>query len=540
MGHRLTDLVPYIVHRRTRYVLSWLVAITLACVQYDFARQMYASRETNDAATNRPIPNFGHTLIDFGGQWLGAHMVAAGRGKEMFSRPAQREELSKWYPTSAEAAGAKEHDADALFRFMMTATSNGPDEPSIGGPLYPPTQAVLFSPLGAMPPPKAYHLGQILLLGMGFVSGLAISGISRHRIWWPVATTFVMIAPGFGPSIHLAQNSSLSLAIVLVGWWFASRDREIAAGAVWGLLTFKPVWAVAFLLVPLLTRRWRMLAAMIVTGIALVMATVPFVGLQSWLDWLRVGDAGASLYKVDENWVFLSRDLLGIPRRWLLNFGEPMETRDRLAAGIIGWSLWSVVVLTTAAVALSRREAVIQPVGYGAGFIALGAYASCFHFIYYDSLVCMFPLTLLLSDTRRFISPVLLVVSAGPSRWAGYFGPRPIGILPTPANMTAGAAAVAVLNSFVLTAFALLLVIEQSFSTLNIEAKVHVGMISPESTFPNPLRISTGQAGTPWDTFVLLGLWAYCGARLLMRIGETQPEPTFANKPIAELPAVVR
>jgi hypothetical protein len=152
----------------------------------------------------------------------------------------------------------------------------------------------------------------------------------------------------------------------------------------------------------------------------------------------------------------------------------------------------------------------------------------------------MFPLTLLLSDTCRFIKPVILTATAVPSRWAAYYRPRPIGTVPTSTSLPTAPAAVAVLNSLVLTAFALLLVIEQSFSTLNIEAKVHVGWISPESTFPNPLRISTGQGGTPWDTFVLLGLWAYCGARLLMRIGEVPPELVFAEEPIADHPAMVR
>src|SRR5207249_4405227 len=116
---------------------------------------------------------------------------------------------------------------------------------------------------------QAYHVAQMLILAMGWVAGLAITGISRRRIWWPVATVFVMVFPGFAPSLHLAQNSALSLAIVMVGWWLVTRDCEWAGGAVWGLLAYKPVWAAAFLLVPLLTRRWRMMIGMIVVGLVL-------------------------------------------------------------------------------------------------------------------------------------------------------------------------------------------------------------------------------------------------------------------------------
>ena len=31
-----------------------------------------------------------------------------------------------------------------------------------------------------------------------------------------------------------------------------------------------------------------------------------------------------------------------------------------------------------------------------------------------------------------------------------------------------------------------------------------------------PLKFATTQMGTPWDTFVLLALWAYCGMRVVV------------------------
>ena len=64
----------------------------------------------------------------------------------------------------------------------------------------------------------------------------------------------------------------------------------------WGLLAFKPVWAVAFLLVPLLTRRWRFAAGMVLCGGGLALATLPFTGIQPWLDWLKLGSIGAEGY----------------------------------------------------------------------------------------------------------------------------------------------------------------------------------------------------------------------------------------------------
>src|SRR5207253_2803043 len=81
-------------------------------------------------------------------------------------------------------------------------------------------------------------------------------------------------------------------------WGLAVRGRNVAGGMVWGLLAFKPVWAAAFFLVPLLTRRWRFALAMLGTGAALGLATLPFVGLQTWFDWLAVGREATGLYNV--------------------------------------------------------------------------------------------------------------------------------------------------------------------------------------------------------------------------------------------------
>ena len=103
-------------------------------------------------------------------------------------------------------------------------------------------------------------------------------------------------------------------------------------GFVWGLLAFKPTWALSFLLVLVVMRRWRMLFAMASTGAGLILITLPFVGVQAWLDWLAVGEKAATLYNVDYNWISLSRDLFGFPRRFFIDFDAPLYERDNFAA----------------------------------------------------------------------------------------------------------------------------------------------------------------------------------------------------------------
>jgi arabinofuranan 3-O-arabinosyltransferase len=290
-----------------------------------------------------------------------------------------------------------------------------------------------------------------------------------------------MLFPGYFASVDLGQNSVLTLAILLWGWLWLDRGRPGRAGAIWGLLAFKPVWAVAFFLVPLLTRRWRLALGMVGTGACLVALTLPLVGLQCWFDWLAVGKEASELYNTEENWVHLSRDLLGIPRRWLLRFDRPHAERQPpwplpetsvvgrwwrqwfgtgevpgwVIPSAAGWGLWLLVLGGTAVVARRRRGQAQALTGPAAAFVLLGAWLCCFHFMYYDVLVAAFPVCLLF---------------AGPA-------PR--------------ARALWVYHRLIPGLVVLLVLLSQLLR----------------------LRPSAAAAGLaiPWDTFCLLALWLWCG-----------------------------
>jgi hypothetical protein len=210
-----------------------------------------------------------------------------------------------------------------------------------------------------------------------------------------------MCFPGFGGSLNLGQNAPLSLAVLLWGWVLLARGRDGRAGVVWGLLVYKPVWAAAFFLVPLWTRRWRMAAAMLAAGAVLSLATLPVVSLGAWLDWLAVGREAAGVYEVDENWIDQSRDLLGVARRWMIDFDRPEDQRSDPLATSLGWaSLLAVFALTTL-VAWRRREPVRRLGGPGPAFVLLGAWLCCPHFMYYDVLLAALPVVVLLADPGR-------------------------------------------------------------------------------------------------------------------------------------------
>jgi hypothetical protein len=275
----------------------------------------------------------------------------------------------------------------------------------VGGPLYPPINALLYSPLALLPPHVAYRVMQLFVLLLAPIAGLAAMRLSQGRIWWPVATTLVIAFPGFASSLNLGQNAALTFVIAIWGWALIAAGRPALGGMVWGLLAFKPVWAAAFFLVPLVARRWRACLGMLVTGGALILLTVPFVGIEGWIDWLRVGREGTETYNFDRNWIELSRDLLSLPRRWL-DFDIPWrERRDAVWPLIVGWCLVAAALELTLRVAAIRKESIRLVSGTPAAFLLVGAWLSCFHFMYYDILLTALPLVLLFLDPRKYLSP---------------------------------------------------------------------------------------------------------------------------------------
>ena len=143
---------------------------------------------------------------------------------------------------------------------------------------------------------------------------------------------------------------------------------------------------------------------MAVMGLALCLLTLPFVGWQTWLDWLTVGRAASRHYMTDEPWIFLSRDLQGIPRRYLLNFDADGRATnpDRPLPTLIGQVLWLTILGLTVVVALWRWRRPAGTDGPAAAFLMLGAWLGCFHFMYYDALLALLPVCLLLTEPPRW------------------------------------------------------------------------------------------------------------------------------------------
>jgi arabinofuranan 3-O-arabinosyltransferase len=448
----LARLGPFVLRRRVRAVLAWAAVFVVAGL-------FFYSAWTGYDRPNHPQGNIGHVYIDFSGQWLMGRMLVRGEGSFLYDKAHLYQALREAYQPD---------DAATIDGWLIESK----ERPGVGGPLYPPIEALLCYPLGLLPPQPAYRIVQVVNFSLTFVIGFLAWKLTRGRLWASVAVGVLMAFPGYGGAISLGQNSLLSLALLLLGWLLMDRGRPWSGGVVWGLLAFKPVWAVTFFVVPLLMRRWRVCVAMALTGIALILLTLPFVGWQTWLDWLTVGRAASAHYAIDEPWIFLSRDLLGVPRRYLLHFTDNVATdSNRLLPDRLGLGLWLTVAALTIFVGLWRWP---RPAGFSgtpAVFLLLGAWLSCFHFMYYDVLLAALPVYLLLEDPIH-------------RRWAS--GGRKLPDLST----RSGAALrppLALLALF--------------FLVPHIADGIDYLVTNGRPIFHSP----------PFDTFILLALWAWCG-----------------------------
>ena len=366
----------FLMRPRVRAVLAW-VSVSIAAVLF-----LYYAWTGYDRPSH-PEGNIGHVWIDFAGQWLMGRMLVRGEGPFLYNKKHLRQALDDAYQPD---------DAATIDGWLIASE----DQPNLGGPLYPPIEALLFYPLGLLSPQLAYRLVQFLNLSLTFVIGFLAWKLTRGQLWASVAVGVLLGFPGYGGAISLSQNSLLSLALLILGWLLMERDRPWLGGAVWGLLAFKPVWAVSFLLVPLLMRRWRICAAMAFGGLTLSLLTLPFVGWHTWLDWLTVGRVASSHYAIDETWIFLSRDLQSVPLRYL-HFADGRTTDvERLIPDRLGLCLWLIVPALTVSVAAWRWRKSAGFSGIPAAFLLLAAFLSCFHFMYYDVLLAVLPVYLLL------------------------------------------------------------------------------------------------------------------------------------------------
>jgi hypothetical protein len=145
--------------------------------------------------------------------------------------------------------------------------------------VYPPFVAlpyVLLVPLGFA---ASYAVHTVAMMVLLFGSVLAMRPMLPRATSHPFALFVLLLA--FYPMLRGlfgAQNTPVTLALLVLTWRALHEDREILAGAAAGLMLFKPQFGVPLLGLLLLRRRPRVLFGAGATAAALYLAGVALAG----------------------------------------------------------------------------------------------------------------------------------------------------------------------------------------------------------------------------------------------------------------------
>jgi hypothetical protein len=379
------------------------------------------------------------------------------------NRGASDDLVPMWVLAHLAATGhrADSYDFDTQVAFMRSAGLpphrlagiNEPHMRGIGVCVYPPTFAVLYLPVGAMPLEQAAEFVYFASLFLALVAAWAIGDATAGRLTglpaalalpfsssilslvvpglesrWAIVLSAVAIAivaavvfgnvsgrvagmltaalvilcyPGTEYALHLGQNSHLTLALLALGWRAFVRRQDVIAGLWWGLLSYKIHWLLAVGWVPLVTWRPRVLLGIAASAGALAAVATIILGPAAWGRWLEAVTAIDRVYALDPdfraNLLPLGCDLRSVSMRWL----PPGVGRH------VGWAaLAAVAGMTT--IWYRRRCSRGRPAsGYpdatplaggpeGAGLLFAGGLTAA-HLYYYDETVFTLPLLVLWS-----------------------------------------------------------------------------------------------------------------------------------------------
>ena len=160
-----------------------------------------------------------------------------------------------------------------------------------------------------------------------------------------------------------------------------------------------------------------------------------------------------------------------------------------------GWGgLLASLPLTSLLAMLDRRRA-RDTTGPAAAFLLLGAWLSCFHFMYYDVLLAALPLFLLFTEPARYLRPAYVLWRALPAGWLpaatrGYYQARfASGRPPALPDLAVDYRHLWVQNRMIPTLAAALYVTQPLFPSVGLG----------------------GFFGPPWETFWLMAVWLWCG-----------------------------
>jgi glycosyl transferase family 87 len=183
------------------------------------------------------------------------------------------------------AAGERLNAGHLLYALSPGDRPVGFEPPFFTVPLLsPPPIAVLFRPLAAMPNEIGVYVWWIATI---LVLAAVILWMLRER---PILVGLgvLLLSIPIVYQIGVGNLNGLIVAGIVVGWYLLTRRKDLAAGAVFALMTAFKVTPGIFLWWLITQRRWDAFKAFVVTGLVVLAVSVLGAGVQAHLEYLGI------------------------------------------------------------------------------------------------------------------------------------------------------------------------------------------------------------------------------------------------------------
>jgi hypothetical protein len=143
---------------------------------------------------------------------------------------------------------------------------------------YPPPALFLVAPLGVLP-----YIPALLVWSLFGVAVLI--PVAKRLFADPKERLLLVFAPAVAINVGLGQNGAITAALLMGGpaLW---RRKPAWAGALFGLLAFKPQIGILLPIAVIAERRWKTLLWAAGVAVAVVAVSIPIFGLSAWRGFL--------------------------------------------------------------------------------------------------------------------------------------------------------------------------------------------------------------------------------------------------------------
>lgn len=165
---------------------------------------------------------------------------------------------------------------------------------------YPPFILPILAPCAELPAAfwrNALFVINTCLLGLFAYVILAVTKLARTWRTWLWAISFVLLAFPYARAIHLGQVVPILVALTWLGLLAMSRGADVRSGILLGFVSAVKIFPLALIVIPLLTRRYKLTATWLTTIAAIYAVGIAVMGSRIFVLWYEaVSEFGNLLY----------------------------------------------------------------------------------------------------------------------------------------------------------------------------------------------------------------------------------------------------